>query len=264
MPKFLEHSTTSWKGQQLKHQQALIDGLDPRARLLASTLFAIVTLMLEQAATLLAALIVAVLCCWLSRVNLKRTFRRMIAMDGFMLFLLCLLPFTVPGEPLFTLFSLTASEAGLRQALVIIAKANAIVLVLLTLVGTLDASTLGHALARLNIPEKLIHLMLFTVRYLEVINQEYKTMRQAMRARAFVARSSVHCWRSFGYLFGMLLIRSLERAERIMSAMKCRGFNGQFYLLDQIAWRASDSGFMLLTLLLSSVLLVAELFLLGG
>ncbi len=263
MPKFLEHSTTSWKGQRLKHGRALIDSVDPRARILISGLFALVTVSLNHAPTLCAALLFSASCCWLAQVNLKRTLRRVIAMDGFMIFLLLLLPFTYPGEPLFTLFSLPASYEGLEKALTIMAKANAIVLVLLTLVGTMDAPTLGHALAKLRVPEKLIHLMLFTVRYLEVINHEYKKMRQAMRARAFIARSNLHTWRSIGYLFGMLLIRSLERAERILKAMKCRGFRGQFYLLDHFQWQRHDSGFVAAMLTIITLMGGGEIYLAG-
>jgi len=55
-----------------------------------------------------------------------------------------------------------------------------------------------------------------------------------MQARAFVMGTNRHTWKSIGYLFGMLLIRSVERAERINDAMKCRGFCGRFYLNDEM------------------------------
>jgi cobalt/nickel transport system permease protein len=38
----------------------------------------------------------------------------------------------------------------------------------------------------------------------------------------------------------MLLVRTLERSERIAAAMKCRGFHGRFYLLDHFAMRRRD------------------------
>lgn len=128
----------------------------------------------------------------------------------------------------------------------ILLKAHAVVLALLALVGTISATTLAHALAHLRVPDKLVHLMLFTVRYLEVIGQEYKRMRRAMQARAFVLRTDRHTWRSVGYLIGMLLVHSLERSERIMDAMKCRGYRGRFYLLDDMALGRDDYRFMAL------------------
>ena len=45
-------------------------------------------------------------------------------------------------------------------------------------------------------------------------------------------RGDRHTWNSFGWLFGMLLVRSFERSERIHAAMKCRGFSGRFYLVE--------------------------------
>ena len=162
-------------------------------------------------AVLIFGLALALLVAALAKLNFKRTLRRVIAMDMFMIFLVIMLPFTTPGREMFSIFGFAASVEGLLHACKIALKANAVVLALLALVGTMGATTLGHAMARLKVPEKLVHLLMFTVRYLDVIGQEYKRMRRAMQARAFVLRSNMHTWRSVGYLVGMLLVHSLER-----------------------------------------------------
>jgi cobalt/nickel transport system permease protein len=84
-------------------------------------------------------------------------------------------------------------------------------------------------------------LLLFAVRYLGVLEAEYGRLRAAMRARAFRPRTDAHTLRSLGHLVGMLLVRSAERAERVMAAMRCRGFTGRLYVLDDLRWRAADS-----------------------
>ena len=48
-----------------------------------------------------------------------------------------------------------------------------------------------------------------------------------------------HSYRTFGYLVGMLLVRSFDRSERVLAAMKCRGFRGQYWLLDHFSFVAS-------------------------
>ncbi|WP_421867372.1 cobalt ECF transporter T component CbiQ [Motiliproteus sp.] len=255
MPQGLEHSGTSWKGQQLKHRQSAIDRLDPRARVVAVSAFALVVVVSSDLIALSLALLGALLLAVVAQLNLKRTLRRVIAMDLFMLFLILMLPFTTPGEPIFHVAGLPASQEGLVHALQITLKANAVVLALLALVGTQTATTLGHALAHLRVPDKLVHLMLFTVRYLEVIGQEYKRMRRAMQARAFVLRANRHSWRSIGYLIGMLLVHSLERSERIMDAMKCRGYQGRFYLFDDMQLTSVDLRFGMLVALFLSLLI---------
>lgn len=250
MAKALEHSLSSWKGQALKHDSGLIDSLDARLRVLFSALFSLLVVSSQHFLPLLLALVSALLLAVIARLNLRRTLRRVLAMDLFIVFLLLLLPFTTPGTPLFVWQGLTASVEGLQHALLIALKANSTLLCLLALLGTLSASELGHALARLKVPEKLVHLLLFTVRYLEVIGQEYKRMRRAMQARAFVMGANRHTWRAIGYLVGMLLVRSLERSERIQAAMKCRGFSGRFYLLDSFCFRRRDRIALLLGLVL--------------
>lgn len=247
MPHFLEHSMTSWRGQQVEHQPGLIDRFDPRARLVAVTLFSLATVFSHNLIIPALALLLSILAAVFANLDFQRTWRRVLAMDLFIVFMLIMLPFTTPGDAMFHVLGFPASEQGLLKAIEIGLKTNAIVLMLLALLGTIEATTLGHALARLRVPEKLVHLILFTVRYLGVIGREYKRMRKAMKARAFVPRSDWHTWRSIGYLVGMLLIRSLERSERIYAAMKCRGFNGRLYLFDDLCWQARDTFLLLVT-----------------
>jgi cobalt/nickel transport system permease protein len=52
-----------------------------------------------------------------------------------------------------------------------------------------------------------------------------------------------------GYLFGMLFVRSLERAERISAAMRCRGFTGRFPTLSDMALARRDAVFAVIAVL---------------
>jgi len=238
----------SWSGEPLTHQRSWIDDIDARVRIVCAGLFALVVVSSVQFLPVLIGLGLAILFAKMAKLNIKRTLRRVIAMDFFMLMLICVLPFTTPGDAIFYLFGHGASWQGLMHALLITAKANAVLFLLFSLVATMSANTFGHALAHLKVPDKLVHLLLFMVRYLDVIGQEYKKMRRAMQARAFVMGTNRHTWKSIGYLFGMLLIRSVERAERILGAMKCRGFRGRFYLNDEMKLGRVDALFMVLFL----------------
>jgi len=217
--------------------------LDPRGRVVAAVAFAIVIVSLSSPAALGAGLVLALALAGGARLPLARTARRVAAMDGFIVVLLLTLPFTTPGTPWLTVLGLTASEEGALHALRIVLKANAVMLALLALVGTLDEARLGHALARLRVPAKLVHLLLLTMRYVEVLADEYGRLRTAMRARAFRPGLNAHTLRTFGYLVGMLLVRALERAERVLEAMKCRGFDGRFHLLDDLRAGPRDWAF---------------------
>ncbi len=224
-------------------QLSWLGRIDPRARIVAAAAFAVVVVACESFLVLGAAVGVAFALLSVSRLPAVRTMKRVAAMDSFILFILALLPFTVPGEPIFTLWGFPASWEGLWQAVEIALKANAIVLALMALVSTMEPVTLGHALHSLKVPEALVHLLMFTVRYIDVLREEYLRLRQAMKARGFRPGTNWHSYRSFGYLVGMMLVRSLERSERILGAMKCRGFTGRIPLLDRMAWRPGDAVF---------------------
>jgi cobalt/nickel transport system permease protein len=218
--------------------------LDPRARVLLLLAFAIAAVALRRPESVVVALAVAGAGAVLARLPLLRVARRLAAAQlGLAPFLLTL-PFAVPGVPIAALGPLTASAEGLERAATLWLRVNAILLAAQVLVGTLDAGRLAAALYRLGAPEALAHLLAFTVRYLGLLEQEYARLRTAMRARAFRARSDRHTWRSLGHLAGMLIVRSAARAERVMEAMRCRGFTGRLPVPEALVWRARDAAWL--------------------
>ena len=220
-----------WGG--FRASEHLLKTVDARLRVVACGIFALTVVGLTQIPSLLMALALAGCAAMAARLEFASTLRRMAALDGFILFVLFFLPFTVPGEGIFSLNGVTASYEGVLRAVEILLKANAVVLMIMALLGSMEPVELGHAMARLRLPVKFVHLFLFTVRYIEVLGREYRRLRTAMKARGFRLRCDPHTWRSIGYLFGMLLVRGIERAERILAAMRCRGFQGHFHIMTE-------------------------------
>jgi len=163
-----------------------------------------------------------------SGLTVRQTVKRLLAMDCLILFTVALIPFSVSGEPVFSLLSFSATKPGILMAMMILLKANIVLLAVMSLSAGIDALTLGKALVELGVSRRFALLMQFTVRYIEVLFLEFHRLRQAMKARGFKAKNTMHTWRSYGFLFGMLLVRSFDRADRISQAMKCRGFRGHF------------------------------------
>lgn len=235
-----------------------LNDLDPRMRIVLATLFAIVVVSLSDLVALSLAVIVAAALLPLSGLPAKRTVKRMAAMDGFIIFTLILLPFSVVGTPMFSVFGLVASWEGLQQAIEIALTANAVILALMCLVGSMEPVTMGHALHALRMPEQLVQLLMFTTRYIDTLREEYMRLRAAMKMRGFHPGTNWHTYRSFGYLVGMMLIRALERSERVLGAMKCRGFTGRFVLLEQFRMTDRDWMFAALMTAASIFLLVVQ------
>ena len=202
--------------------------LDPRIKFVAACGFAIVVAVAREFRPLVPALLFAACLVLWARLDLRALVRRLLLVNGFVLLLWLFLPFTYPGETAFSLGPLTASREGLRFALLLTLRTNAIVLATIALVGTTSVFELVHALQHLRLPVKLVHVAFFCYRYIDVIQREYLRLRDAMRIRGFRPRTSLHTYTSFAYLIGMLLVRSFERSQRVYQAMLCRGFKGSF------------------------------------
>lgn len=222
---------------------SLIGRLDPRTRVVAALLFAVAAVAAHDLAAQGLALGMAAGLALLARLPWRPTLRRLLALEGFMLVLLLSLPFTMPGTALVQVWGWDASAQGLARALSILLVANAVTLAVLALLGSMEVVELGHALARLGAPHRLVALLLFTIRYVDVLHQEYARLRLAMRARAFRPRTGWHTWQALGWLVGMLLVMSVERSERIHAAMRLRGFTGRFPALNHGRARPLDWGF---------------------
>jgi len=239
-------------------RQRLLSRFDPRARILVVVLFAVLICLASQIAVLLLGLSAAVLLLLCSDIGTWKTVKRLGALNLFMLFLAITLPLFTPGEKLFQIGFVSWSREGLWRAAQIALRANAAMIMLTALVGSMEPPHLGFALDGLGVPNKFTHLLLFMVRYIEVIHQEYHRLRDAMLLRGFRARFDGHTCRSFGYLVGQLLVRSVNRSERIMDAMKCRGFRGHFHLVIPVRMGGMDVVFVVAALLGILVLGIME------
>ncbi|MCH1918925.1 cobalt ECF transporter T component CbiQ [Shewanella sp. A3A] len=246
---------------QAQHQWRWLSHTDPRVNMLAAGVFALVAVLCHQLSALVLLLFIALSLNGLAGTQWRSVGKRLLAFETFMLLLVLLLPFSISGHTWFSLWGMTASIEGAKQALAIILRGNAVVLTLLALLAIREPINLGYGAAALGFSPKLIHLFMMTVRYIQVLGEEFARLRNAMKARAFVPSSNWHTWRSYGWMMGMLLVRSMERAQRIVDAMRCRGFDGSLYLNQQLQWRRKDSVALALLLLLSLLPLGLQLFL---
>ncbi|MBN1908114.1 MAG: cobalt ECF transporter T component CbiQ [Pirellulales bacterium] len=226
--------------------------VDPRARLVAAVVFSVVVAVCNRPEVLGVALAAGLVAVWLAGLGPGHVARRLLPLNVVMLMLLVMLPLTARGEPIIHVGPVAVAGRGVWLAVSIAVKGNAILLAVMALIGTLELPELGHALAHLRAPDKLVHLLLFTVRYLGLLEREAARLHDAARVRGFRPGCNRHTFRTYGYLVGMLLVNSARRGERIVDAMKCRGFRGRFYLLDHFAFSRIDVPFAVV----SSVLMV--------
>lgn len=92
----------------------------------------------------------------------------------------------------------------------------------LLLVSTTKFSDLTEQLGRMHVPTFMIHLMEMIYRYITVLVEEASVMMTAYRLRN--PKYKYPHIKHMGTFVGHLFLRSMDRAERIYCAMKCRAY----------------------------------------
>jgi len=117
-------------------------------------------------------------------------------------------------------------SAGVVSFISIILKTILTVFAVLILMSTTKLTELAFQLTRMKIPSILVLQLTMTYRYISVLLKEASTM-----FTAYMIRSTDHKgikFKDMGVFLGQLILRSMDRAERVYCAMKCRGFNGEY------------------------------------
>jgi cobalt/nickel transport system permease protein len=174
-----------------------------------------------------AYLLVLVAVIGVSRVPPTYIVKRMVVEVPFVFFAV-LLPFVARG-PRVEVLGLSLSESGLLAAFGLLATATLGVIASLTLAATTEPQALLKGLERLRMPQLLVQIMSFMIRYLAVVTEELRRMSVARASRGFEARNPRH-WPVLARSFGALFIRSYERGERVHLAMLSRGYTGKMPL----------------------------------
>jgi len=214
---------------------SVIHQLDPRVRLISAGVYSVVVALSRNFQVLTTAMIISSLLVILAQLPAREILKRIVAVNIFIVLLWLVLPVTFYGSIAFKIGPVPIYKAGIITAMQITLKSNAIVLALIALVASMNFSIIGYALNWMRIPDKIVHLLLMTYRYVFLIEQEFRRLIRAARIRGFRPGTNLHTYKTYASIVGMLLVRSTIRADRVYKAMLCRGFKGKFYCLHEFA-----------------------------
>lgn len=208
--------------------------LDPRTLLIAAAGAALCFSCVRNILPSCLSLAFAALLAAAGRFPALPLLKRLAAVNVFSAFLWLTVPLTVPGESIARLGPLTWSGEGVRLALLVTLKCNAIVLSFAALVAGLSPPRIGSALERLRLPAKLVFLFFFTYRHILVVGDEWRRLRTAAALRGFAPRTSFHTYRTMGNMLGLSCVNAVERSRRMYEAMALRGFAGTFHTVTDM------------------------------
>ena len=252
------HFETFAKGSSPLHK------LDPRVRVISAVFLSFTFAMGNSLYLALAGIGLGMGLTLAARFPLLQVACRMAAVNLFLVLVWMLLPFSFPaeqGNAAFALGPFTASWEGIRLALLITVKSNSIILLNLALLCSMRVVTLVRALEALRVPGKLCQTLFFSLRYFQVIHAEYHRLHDAMKMRGFCPGTNLHTIRSYGQLLSMLMVRSLNRGQRIYEAMLCRGYTGELHTLQEFCLRRADKAFLISSLFATILLWAGQMLL---
>jgi cobalt/nickel transport system permease protein len=255
--------------------RSLVHQLDARIKLILVVAF-ILTVALVPAGTwpvyvLLVALALAAEL--LSELGILFYLKRALLAVPFVLAALPVL-FTIPGPPLLQLpFGLWISEPGFARFISVALKSWISVQMAILLAATTRFPDILLAMRAVRLPRLLVAIIGLMWRYLFVMVDEAIRLMRARQARSGISQQlhsgpgdgsrgtpyrghkagGSFSWRArvTGNMAGSLLIRSLERSDRIYNAMLARGYDGELRALPQAqispaGWAALVLGLALL------------------
>ena len=231
--------------EEFAQGHSLLHRLDPRVKLLAALFWSCMVATSDRLSLPAWALGCSLALTAMAGLPARKLCARFAFVNIFIALFWLTLPFSLPGESVASLGPLHASREGILHAVRITLKCNAILLAVTALLGSSTVFALVHALRRLALPEKLAHMFFFAFRYFQIIHAEYLRLREAMRIRCFTPGTNLHSYRSYAQLMGILLVRSLDRAERVREAMLCRGYDGKLRSVDRFSITRRDIIFSL-------------------
>ena len=169
----------------------------------------------------------------LSRLSIRRLLlRSLISLP----FALAAIPLLLTGSEPYRQFIvadhklLTISQPGLIQFVSIAIKSWLSLMAAILLSSTTRFEDLLSAIRQLGLPKLLVSIISLMWRYLSLMVDEARSLARARDSRsAGKSGKGTLIWRAgvTGKMVGNLLLRSLERSERVYAAMSSRGYTGE-------------------------------------
>ncbi len=211
-----------------------IHRLDPRAKVLTTLLFIVYVVSFDkyEIARLLPFFLFPAFLIGMANLPFGYLVRKLIIVSPFVLFIGIFNPF-FDREIILHVGSLQIS-GGWVSLFSILLRFMLTVGAALLLIATTGLPSICMALEKLGLPKIFTIQILMLYRYIFVLIEEFIRMMRAYTLRSF-SKEKMR-FQVFKQLLGNLLLRTLDRAQRIHMAMLSRAFNGEIHIVRQFSF----------------------------
>lgn len=234
--------------ERLAGNDTIIHRLDPRCKIILTLAFTITVVSFEryEIAALLPFFAFPVFILILAEIPVMYLVKKLLFVSLFALMLGIANP--ILDRKVMVIFGSWEIPAGwisFASIMIRFALTAGAALLLLTTTGMYKIS---KGLQKVGVPQIFVMQLFFLCRYLFVLTDETSRLVKARAARSFGRKGlgiSV-----FNNMVSTLFMRSVDRAERIYTAMRCRGFDGSIRSTGKMHWTQTDTLFMMIWVLL--------------
>jgi cobalt/nickel transport system permease protein len=227
----------------LASRPTALSRLDPRVKILATLGFILTVVSFDRytVAALLPLALFPLIMAALGDISLRSIGRTVLLAAPFAVMVGIFNPW-LDQRPLLTLlgYPITGGWVSFTSILIRFCLTVAAGLVLVASTGL---PQICAGLERLGVPQVFTTQLLFLHRYALVLAHEASRMSLARELRANGKAMPLSV---YGPLLGHLLLRALQRAQRLHQAMLSRGFDGQLRHRKSLRWQSADTLFLAL------------------
>ncbi len=222
----------------LSYKQTFVHRLNPGVKLIVTLAFiiAVVSFPKYEIQGMMPFFIFPVFLIAAGEIPLKVILKKLLVVSPFVLFVGIFNP-VLDTRIMYSVYGIKISGGWISFASIII-KFILTISAALLLVATTSFPGICFALDRLRVPKIFVVQLLFLYRYIFVLVEETMRIVRARNMRSFGKRGKNI--KSFTNIVGVLLVRSIERSERIYQAICSRGFDGQIRLVKDFRLRFTD------------------------
>lgn len=209
----------------------LVQRVDPRIKLIVTCVYLVCLLSVDllNVPALIPFLIYPVAVCRLGGVPILPLLRQSLIALPFCAMIGLFNP-VFDHNPAFSIGGVVVSDGWVSFASIIL-RGILTVLATLTLIATTGFPAICAAMRRLGVPGILATQCLLLYRYIFLLMEDASRLSTARELRSYGTRKTP--LRFWGPMVGSLLIHSINRAERIHTAMASRGFQGVTHTLGE-------------------------------
>jgi len=224
--------------ETLAGQDSVVHRLDPRIKVLVSAVFVVCVVSFDKYAisAMLPFVLFLLVIAGIANIPIDFILRKLVVVSPFAVMVGIFNPLL--DQQIIMHLGSVGISGGILSFCSILLRFSLTVSAMLILIATTGFNSVCLAMVKLGMPKIFAVQLLMLYRYIFVFIDEGLRMFQARTLRSFQKRAM--SLRTFSFIVGQMLLRTIDRAQRIHLAMLCRGFDGTIRIRQSLKISTKD------------------------